>query len=132
MKIYSLSLLFIFQYVHSISAVGSPINIWPKPRIFTWTSPQAIPFSPSFTISSPPHAYLTPAVNRYLRQIQSANYNPLVAPAVNFTVSLPLQTLTITVSDLAATLSHGVNESYTLTVPANGGSATLTAQSSPS
>lgn len=127
MNIYLLLLSFSSHYVHSISAVGSPINIWPKPRSFTWTTPQAIPFSPSFSIVSPSHPYLTPAVNRYLRQIQAAQYNPLVVPAINFTVYLPLQTLTITVSDLAATLSHGVNESYTLTVPSNSASATLTA-----
>ncbi|KAI3524433.1 hypothetical protein L1887_03088 [Cichorium endivia] len=104
------------------------VNIWPKPRSFVWTNPQEIPFSPSFTITSPSHLYLTPAVNRYLRRIQTAQYNPLVVPAINFTTSLPLQTLTIVVSDLAATLSHGVNESYILTIPSNKNSATLTAE----
>ncbi|KAL7604910.1 beta-hexosaminidase 2 [Lactuca sativa] len=124
--IFNLLLLFL-TLVPSILAVGSPINIWPKPRSFVWTTPQAIPFSPSFVITSPPHPYLTPAVNRYLSQIQTANYNPLLAPAINFTTSLPLQTLTIIISDLKATLSHGVNESYTLTIPSKSTSATLTA-----
>ncbi|KAI3764622.1 hypothetical protein L2E82_14633 [Cichorium intybus] len=111
-----------------LGTVKSPINIWPKPRTFVWGTPQAILFSPSFTITSPSHPYLTPAVNRYLRQIQIAHYNPLVVPPINFTTSLPLQTLTITVTDLAATLSHGVNESYTLTIPSNSTTASITAK----
>ncbi|KAI7735096.1 hypothetical protein M8C21_014898 [Ambrosia artemisiifolia] len=104
----------------------SPINIWPKPRSFTWTSPHAIPLSPSFTISSPSHRYLTPAVNRYLRQILTTNYTPLTPPKLNLTTP-PLQTLTVTVTDLTPPLTHGVNESYTLTIPSNTSIATLIA-----
>ncbi|KAD4982603.1 hypothetical protein E3N88_19274 [Mikania micrantha] len=120
-------LLIISHIAPSISTVGSPINIWPKPRSVAWTNPHAIPLSPSFTINSPAHRYLTPAVNRYIRQIQAAKYTPLITPPINFTVSLPLQTLTITVSDLTPPLTHGVNESYTLIIPSDTTSATLTA-----
>nr|XP_043624324.1 beta-hexosaminidase 2 [Erigeron canadensis] len=121
-------LLLIFHLIPSISAVGSssPINIWPKPRSITWTSPQAILISPSFTIIAPSHRYLTPSVNRYLRQIQTSKYTPLVFPSINFTTSLPLQTLTLTISDLTSPLSHAVNESYTLTIPAPSTSAGAT------
>ncbi|KAI3743824.1 hypothetical protein L1987_56891 [Smallanthus sonchifolius] len=122
-----LILSLILFLVPLISAVGSPINIWPKPRSFKWTTPHAIPLSPSFTINSPSHPYLSPSVNRYLRQIRTAQYNPLLTPLINFSISLPLQTLTITVSDLTPPLSHGVNESYNLTVPANSTAAALTA-----
>ncbi|XP_076926599.1 beta-hexosaminidase 2-like [Bidens hawaiensis] len=124
--IFQILLTFIFP---SISAVDpSPINIWPKPRSFKWTTPHAILIlSPSFTITSPPHNYLTPAVNRYLRQIQTAQYKPLLIPNINLTNSPPLQTLTITISDITAPLSHGVNESYTLTIPSNTTSASLVA-----
>ncbi|KAK9049233.1 hypothetical protein SSX86_031799 [Deinandra increscens subsp. villosa] len=127
------SIICIFQILStfifpSTSAVGSPINIWPKPRSFTWTTPHTIPFSPSFTVTSPPHPYLTAAVNRYLRQIQTAQYKPLLTPSINLSTSPPLQTLTITVTDIKPPLSHGVNESYTLTIPANTTTATLTAE----
>ncbi|KAD7117180.1 hypothetical protein E3N88_04448 [Mikania micrantha] len=108
-------------------AVGYPINIWPKPRSFTWTSPHAVLLSPSFTITSPSHPYLTPAVNRYLQQIQTAQYKPLITPSINLTGSPPLLTLTITVTDIVAPLAHGVNESYTLTIPSNATTATLVA-----
>ncbi|XP_071736049.1 beta-hexosaminidase 2-like [Rutidosis leptorrhynchoides] len=117
----------LFNFIPLISAVDSPINIWPKPRSITWTAPQAIYISPSFTISSPSHLYLTPAVNRYLRHIQTAKYTPLITPSINITTSLTLQTLTLTISDLTSPLSHGVNESYTLNIPANSGNTTITA-----
>ncbi|KAL8229676.1 hypothetical protein R6Q57_014576 [Mikania cordata] len=113
--------------MNAVTTVGYPINIWPKPRSFTWASPHAILLSPSFTITSPSHPYLTPAVNRYLRRIQTAQYKPLIAPAVNLTVYPPLLALTITVTDMVAPLAHGVNESYTLTIPSNATTATLVA-----
>ncbi|KAM0048521.1 putative beta-N-acetylhexosaminidase [Helianthus debilis subsp. tardiflorus] len=131
---YNFHTLFIFlltiisHTIPLISAVGSPspINIWPKPRSFTWTIPHAILISPSFTINSPSHRYLTPAVNRYLRQILTTNYTPLIPPPHNLTTP-PLQTLTVNVIDLTPPLSHGVNESYTLTIPSNTTTATLVA-----
>ncbi|XP_071736050.1 beta-hexosaminidase 2-like [Rutidosis leptorrhynchoides] len=126
-NLYTLLVTLLIYFVPLISAVDSPINIWPKPRSITWTVQQAIYISPSFTISSPSHPYLTPAVNRYLHQIQTAKYTPLITPSINITTSLPLQTLTLTISDLTSPLSHGVNESYTLNIPANSNGATITA-----
>uniref|UniRef100_A0A5B6YPQ6 Beta-hexosaminidase n=1 Tax=Davidia involucrata TaxID=16924 RepID=A0A5B6YPQ6_DAVIN len=124
--------LFIFSLLCSsispISAVQSPINVWPKPITFSWPHPQAISLSPIFTITSPNHQYLTPAVNRYLRQVLTEHHRPLITPAVNLTLASPLQSLTLTVSDLSTPLQHGVNESYTLTIPAVGSSANLTAE----
>ncbi|KAL7234035.1 hypothetical protein ACSBR1_017604 [Camellia fascicularis] len=125
------SLLILSLLLTSLSPISSttqyPINIWPKPRTFSWPQPQSILLSPNFTISSPNHQYLTPAVNRYLRQVLTEHHHPLVSPTVNATAAPPLQTLTITVADLAPPLHHGVNESYSLTIPASGG-ATLTAE----
>ncbi|XP_076935454.1 beta-hexosaminidase 2-like [Bidens hawaiensis] len=117
-------ILFISLLTLLISTVGSPMNIWPTPRSLTWTSPHAILLSTSFTINSPSHRYLTPAVNRYLRQILTTHYTPLLPPTLNLTVTPPLQTLTISVDDVTAPLSPSVNESYTLTVTSH--SATMT------
>ncbi|KAM7476633.1 hypothetical protein LguiB_023876 [Lonicera macranthoides] len=126
---FSFSLLILSTLSPQISALGSSsINVWPKPRTFSWTTPHAIPLSPLFTITSPPHQYLTPATSRYLRQILTENHRPLVNPAVNVTAAPPLQTLAITVSDLSAALTHGVNESYTLSIPAAGTTAYLVAE----
>lgn len=110
-----------------ISAVGFPINVWPKPTTFLWPNPQAIALSPNFTISAPPHPYLAAAAARYLSQILTEHHRPLVNPNLNLTSSPPLSALTITISDASAPLAHGVNESYSLTVPAGGGAAALSA-----
>ncbi|KAG6393261.1 hypothetical protein SASPL_147497 [Salvia splendens] len=111
-----------------ISAVGFPINVWPKPTTFLWPRPQAIALSPNFTISAPPHPHLTPAVRRYLRQILTEHHRPLVTPNLNLTSSPPLSALTITISDASAPLAHGVNESYSLTIPDDGSAAALSSE----
>ncbi|KAK1393697.1 Beta-hexosaminidase [Heracleum sosnowskyi] len=105
-----------------------PINVWPKPRTFSWPKPQAIPLSPIFAITSPDHQYLTPAVKRYLNQVLTEHHRPLVTPAINLTSALPLLTLSISVNDLVAPLHHGVNESYVLSIPASGPVAYLAAE----
>ncbi|XP_057807586.1 beta-hexosaminidase 2-like [Salvia miltiorrhiza] len=108
-----------------ISAVDFPINVWPKPTTFLWPRPQAIALSPNFTISAPPHPYLTAAVRRYLAQILSEHHRPLVTPNLNVTSSPPLAALTITISDGSGPLGHGVNESYSLRIPDGGGGAAV-------
>ncbi|KAL6514996.1 hypothetical protein OROGR_020575 [Orobanche gracilis] len=116
--------------VPQFSAEGYPINVWPKPTNIHWSNPQVIPLSPKFTISFPPrlhHRYLIAAVNRYLHQILAENHRPLVAPQLKLTSSSPLRTLRIIVSNPAAALSHGVNESYTLEIPSTGADAVLAA-----
>ncbi|KAH6813024.1 beta-hexosaminidase 2 [Perilla frutescens var. frutescens] len=110
------------------SAVQFPINVWPKPTTINWSHPQSIRLSPKFTISAPRHRYLTPAVRRYSRQILTEHHRPLVTPLLNLTSTPPLETLTITVSDVAAPLAHGVNESYTLAIPSTGAAAVLAAE----
>ncbi|KAG6395090.1 hypothetical protein SASPL_145682 [Salvia splendens] len=114
--------------IPQISAVDFPINVWPKPTTFLWPRPQAIALSPNFTISAPPHPHLTPAVRRYLHQILTEHHRPLVTPNLNLTSSPPLAALTITISDASAPLAHGVNESYSLTIPDDGSAAALAAE----
>ena len=113
--------------IPQISAVDFPINVWPKPTTFLWPRPQAIALSPNFTISAPPHPHLTPAVRRYLSLILTEHHRPLVTPNLNLTSSPPLAALTITISDASAPLAHGVNESYSLTIPDDGSAAALAA-----
>ncbi|KAK6232827.1 Glycoside hydrolase family 20 [Theobroma cacao] len=109
-------------------SLQSEINVWPKPRLLVWPKPLATFLSPNFTISSPNHQHLTPAVNRYLRLIKSEHHHPLVTPSVIVSnSSAPLKTLSINVIDLTATLQHGVNETYALAVSEVDGTAYLTA-----
>ncbi|CAK9144793.1 unnamed protein product [Ilex paraguariensis] len=122
-----LSLLFSSTF-DQISAVGFPINVWPKPTTFFWSHPQAKPLSPIFTIATPYHQYLTPAIERYRRQVLNEHHKPLVSPSVNLTSTTPLQTLTVSVTDLTTPLTHGVNESYALSIPAVGSTAYLKAE----
>ncbi|GER57383.1 beta-hexosaminidase, partial [Striga asiatica] len=111
-----------------ISAVGYPINIWPKPTWTDWSNPQAIRLSDNFNISGAPrHRHLAAAILRYLNLIANEAHRPLIPPALNLTSSSPLKTLKISVSNLAAALAHGVDESYTLSVPCTGAPAFLSA-----
>ncbi|MCL7036731.1 hypothetical protein MKW94_028558 [Papaver nudicaule] len=122
----SLFTIFILQYL-SISTIYSQINVWPKPREFSWPYPQANLLSPSFKIISPNQKHLSPAIQRYLNLILSEHYNPIIQPTVNTTTSYPpLEILTVTITDLNSPLQHGVDESYVLTIPTVG-SANLTA-----
>lgn len=127
-----LSFLFIlalfFLPTPQISAVDYKINVWPEPTNFSWTHPQATLISANFTIFTPSNSnpYLIRAVKRYLKQIHSEHYHPLVAPLLNLSSSTPLQALTITVADETAPLTHGVNECYSLSIPASHESCTAT------
>ncbi|KAF7138761.1 hypothetical protein RHSIM_Rhsim07G0048800 [Rhododendron simsii] len=115
LSLFTLSLLLI--------PISSSINVWPKPRTFSWPHPHSILVSPLLTISSPKHKYLTPAVNRYSRQILTEKHHHVNPPGVNPTFTPSLKALNLTVRDIRAPLHHGVNESYTLTVPAGGAAA---------
>ncbi|GAY31777.1 hypothetical protein WN943_020964 [Citrus x changshan-huyou] len=127
--------LFILQLciasVASAGGGGNGINVWPKPRIMSWTTqPRANLLSPSFAISSPKHFYLSSAANRYLKLIKTEHHQPLVTPSlINITTSSSsaLHTLFITVESLLTPLQHGVNETYTLSIPADASIANLTA-----
>lgn len=126
-----LSLLLLLLLASPISTSGSQVNVWPKPRNFSWPEPQANPLSPNFNIISPDHRYLSSAAKRYRHLILSEHHRPLVNPSPSVRVNTsapPLLTLAITVSDLTAPLHHGVDESYTLTIPTTGGTASLKAQ----
>lgn len=119
--------IFVLPSIHKISAIHYPINVWPKPTTFSWPQPQATLLSKNFTIHHPPeNKYLQIAVDRYLKLFAEENYRPLVVPALNLTSSPSLQALNIIVSDIAAPLAYGVNESYTLSIPSPWGSTTAT------
>lgn len=117
-------LVFLLMFAVPCSAIG----MWPQPRHMSWPVHWATSLSPSFTIASPSHPYLSPAVARYLQLIKTEGYNPLGALTVNLTNGPPLQTLVVTVKDLAAPLTHGVNESYSLSIPTSSDKATLIAE----
>lgn len=112
-----------------LSTAATPINIWPKPRFLSWPQRKAIPLSPDFTITSPQHQYLSASVTRYLNLIRSENYSPLTTSSIKLVKGYTLSKLVVTVTDLSLPLHHGVNESYTLSVPVGSFSARLSAHS---
>ncbi|XP_052192013.1 beta-hexosaminidase 2 [Diospyros lotus] len=123
--------LFLLCPLFVSSATHSPVNVWPKPTSFSWPLPHAILLSPNFTVSHPAHRYLSAAVGRYRLQVLTEHHRPLVAPAVNLTACPSLKSLIIVINDVAAPLHNGVNESYTLAIPAGGSgssAATLAAE----
>ncbi|RLN34859.1 beta-hexosaminidase 2 [Panicum miliaceum] len=106
-----------------------PINVWPKPVSMSWAEPYtAVPVSPSFHIVAPSgNPYLASAAARYAKLLVTERYRPVVGPAVTINAGTALAKLTVAVSDLAAPLQHGVDESYTLEVDPAGGTAMVTA-----
>ncbi|XP_077213281.1 beta-hexosaminidase 2 [Tasmannia lanceolata] len=123
-----LILTLFFILISPISSQTPQINVWPKPRTISWPHPQATLLSPSFRIFSSNHKYLDDAVSRYFRLIRTEHHKPIIPPAVNFTATPPLDTLTISVTDLSSPLQQGVDESYFLSVPTSGAEVNLTAE----
>ncbi|GMI79069.1 beta-hexosaminidase 2, BETA-HEXOSAMINIDASE 3 [Hibiscus trionum] len=110
-------------------SLKSAVNVWPKPRLVSWPRPLAKFLSANFTIDSPYHQHLTPAINRYLGLVRTEHYHPLVTPFVTVSASVPpLQTLSINITNLAVPLQHGANETYSLSISEVGETAYLTAE----
>ncbi|KAJ7949064.1 Beta-hexosaminidase [Quillaja saponaria] len=124
--------IYIFSLpIWSVDSAGKGgINVWPKHRNLTWSQPRlATQLSPTFTITPLSESkHLVSATSRYNLLVLTEHHHPLVTPIVNQSVtSPPLQTLNVDVVDLGIPLQHGVDESYTLTIPISG-AANLTAQ----
>ncbi|CAI0556258.1 unnamed protein product [Linum tenue] len=117
------ALLLLIHSSATATATALPVNVWPKPTSISWSSPYTIAtLSPTFQFdspSSPSNHYLSAAVARYHRLISSERHRPIYdTTTTNFSTSpTPLQSLSISVVDLAAPLIHGVDESYTLSIP---------------
>ncbi|GMI65091.1 beta-hexosaminidase 2, BETA-HEXOSAMINIDASE 3 [Hibiscus trionum] len=125
--IFIICLTFIFPPL--TLSLKSAVNVWPKPRLVSWPKPLARFLSANFTINSPYHQHLAPAVTRYLVLVRTEHYHPLITPSVNVSASAPpLQTLSINITDLAAPLQHGVNETYSLSISEVGETAYLIAE----
>lgn len=126
--------VFFLSHFHSsaVVAVGQEEQYpWPKPISTVWGDAVSIPLSPTFKIVSANHRYLQRSVSRYNRIIYSEHWFPILSSSSyntidSFTVS-SLEKLDVFVRDLQVDLQHGVDESYTLTVPA-GGVANLSAE----
>ncbi|XP_021739254.1 beta-hexosaminidase 2-like [Chenopodium quinoa] len=118
-----------FAKSHPHSHVES-LNVWPKPVKLWWAHPKATILSADFTIKCPRnHPHLVAATDRYQILIKSEHHVPLVNPEVVVSTSCHLKVLQIKVADLTASLQHGVDESYNLTIPASGaGTAVLAAK----
>ncbi|KAK8948872.1 hypothetical protein KSP39_PZI005525 [Platanthera zijinensis] len=102
----------VFLPVVSPSASTFPVNIWPKPTTISWPSPATSPLSPFFTIlsSHPFHSQLSAAVSRYHNLLL---FEPLVPPSLS-SCSVPLSSLSISISKPSAPLHHAADESYSL------------------
>ncbi|CAN7097017.1 beta-hexosaminidase 2 [Brassica rapa] len=124
-----LLLIFFISLLSPFLSTASPINLWPKPRFLSWPQHKAITLSPDFTIISPQHQHLTVSVTRYNNLIHSENYSPLITSSIKLMKGYTLSKLVVTITDLSLPLHHGVNESYTLSIPIKSSSAHLSAHS---
>jgi hexosaminidase len=107
------------------------VQVWPKPVSISWTAAVYAPLSPSFSIrASPSHPSLRHAIAYYSRLIRTERHAPIMPPA-NYTLArVPIRLLALSVSDPDVPLGPGVDESYTLYVPPNSGSADISSTTS--
>lgn len=104
------------------------VFVWPKPTSISWPSVAYAPLTPSFSIHAvPPHPSLRHAIAYYTRLIRTERHTPLVAPSNYTLASVPVRVLTISVSEADVPLGPDVDESYTLSVPADSASADISA-----
>jgi hexosaminidase len=105
-----------------VAASTGPGNIWPAPQ--SWSAGAAsvsVAYPFTFTATTP-SADLVVALQRFNAMTFSHRaLKPAQAPAAL------LSELKVTVANLAVPLQLGVDESYELTIPADGSAATLTA-----
>ncbi|CAN1294942.1 Beta-hexosaminidase 2 [Linum perenne] len=114
------------------SSSSLPVNVWPKPTYLFWSSPHTITtLSHTFQITFPSsnNTYLSASVSRYHRLLLTESHAPILDPTLSddSSSSSPLQTLYISVTDLDSPLVHGVDESYSLSIPSSAVAANLTA-----
>ncbi|KAJ7568634.1 hypothetical protein O6H91_01G041600 [Diphasiastrum complanatum] len=110
------------------------VFLWPQPQSISWGTGPPIHVSPkSLQLICPSHPDLQKATHYYTTHIFTERWFPvqvshLHPTNVNEASEYCLEALEIIVADLNADLQHGVDESYNLTVPDEGGVATLAAK----
>ncbi|KAG1052261.1 hypothetical protein G6F43_005594 [Rhizopus delemar] len=110
------------------AVVNAKTLLFPIPQVVSWTDAQ-VPLSNDFQIIGAKHVYLKEAADRYLRLIYKERWVPVqVTTKQALEQGETLSRLQIVVQDNVVKLDLNVNESYTLTVPRQGGQATLEAQ----
>ncbi|KAJ7562242.1 hypothetical protein O6H91_03G060500 [Diphasiastrum complanatum] len=115
-----------------ISSTNADVFLWPIPQSISWGTGPPIIISSNLNISSPRQMDLNRAVVYYRQLILSekwlpvqASANPTSLPSTEAATNYSLNLLQIKVEDISADLQYGVNESYSLIVPDQGGTATL-------
>lgn len=117
-------------YLASDAPAPSTPLVWPRPAAIS-VGTSSIVVSPVLSfVATTPSADLSAAFTRTLALIFSNG--PGGANATRFSAAQSkaypvLDTVTVTVADVNAPLQLGVNETYTLTLPAAGGSGLITA-----
>eukprot|EP00252_Welwitschia_mirabilis_P006389 TRINITY_DN17264_c0_g1_i1.p1 TRINITY_DN17264_c0_g1~~TRINITY_DN17264_c0_g1_i1.p1 ORF type:complete len:589 (-),score=40.87 TRINITY_DN17264_c0_g1_i1:259-2025(-) len=135
----SLCYLLVLSSVHG--TLDTQVYPWPKPRKAVWGNSGLIPIDPAFRILVPNHKYLQEAALRYEALVFAEKWSPIGAgPVSTFNIVESqacgfsrgardkIRKLEVLVEKLDADLQHGVDESYTLSVPAKGGVVNVTAK----
>ncbi|KAI9496501.1 glycoside hydrolase superfamily [Zychaea mexicana] len=116
-----------------LAATTAQAKTWllPIPQSVEWTG-HAAPLSKRFTIrAGGDNKHVRSAARRYADLIFKERWVPVQVPYEEETLASsdnPLTSLDISVKDNSVKLDYGVDESYSLDVPASGGKATLTAE----
>ncbi|CEG82842.1 Putative Beta-hexosaminidase [Rhizopus microsporus] len=110
------------------TVIDAKTLLFPIPQDVSWTGAQKS-LSSNFKITGADNTYVQDASKRYTKLIHKESWVPVqVTPKEHLKQGDTLQSLKIVVKDNKAKLDLGVDESYTLDVPAKGSQATLEAK----
>ncbi|KAH8553304.1 glycoside hydrolase superfamily [Umbelopsis sp. PMI_123] len=106
--------------------------LWPIPQSLSWGDGK-LNIDNSFKFDAPNVPELQAAVARYKKLIWKERWTSVQLPYGNATTSSPvshgkLKSITISVKDKKADLTPDVDESYTISIPENASTGTITAQ----
>jgi hexosaminidase len=126
-----MKLLSVFAACALVSAgVEAKTFLFPAPQSVEWSGTSTA-ISSNFKFSGIQNSHVKAAAAKYLKLIKKEKWVPVQVSTDKTTVKYVKNQLTginFKVADNKAKLDIGVDESYTLTVPQNGGSATLSAK----
>ncbi|KAI9265556.1 glycoside hydrolase superfamily [Helicostylum pulchrum] len=109
--------------------VESKTFLFPDPQTVNWYGTSAI-LSDRLRFSGVNNSYVKNAVQRYSLLIKEEKWVPVQVPSTNFTVEATSETITgidFKIQNNKAKLDIGIDESYSLNVPTNGGQIELRA-----
>lgn len=113
-SLHSLCVCFLFLNL----TIATEVHLWPQPKVVEWGDGPAIVLADNFSIYVPYKGVLKRAAKRYQKLLNRERWVPIQSAPENrwSQCAYELESLSISVTNTAAELQHGVDESYTIMV----------------